>query len=145
MKSHIWMAGHSVITQTNYQHSFVSYFSLYDILLSPPGWWSIFTRVFVHVHNPERNLWEKKFNISVWAVNWNDLWKSAILLSVALHLCLLFFFLNTFSFHVFLSSFLLLENVKCCSKCSCCNAADHRRRVRLYTKTWDTQRLIVDS
>ena len=54
-------------------------------------------------------------------------------------------FLNTFSFRVFLSSFLFLENVKCSSKCSYCNAADHRRRARLYTKTWDEQRLIVDS
>ena len=91
----------------------------------------------------------KKFNISVWAVNWNDLGKSAILLSVALHLCLFFSsrigFSSRFLFHVYFSSFLALENVKCCSKCSYCNATDHRRRARHYTKTWDAQRLIVDS
>ena len=95
-------------------------------------------------------LYGRKWNITVWAVYWNDVWNSAILVGIALHLCLVFFRIIGFSFLFFFPrfSFLLFpfqENVICCSKCSYCNASDHRHRARSSTKTRVTPRFIVDS
>ena len=130
MKFHIWRTRHTVFTQMNCQHSFVSYFSLYDILLSPPGWWSIFTSVSGDVHR--QKVMRKKFNISVWAVNWNDLWKFCYFAQCCPSFVSLFSsrigFSSRFLFRVYFSSFPVLENIKCCSKCRYCNATDHRRR-----------------
>ena len=39
-----------------------------------------------------------------------------------------------FLFTSFFSSFSFLENIKCWSKCSYCNATDRRRRARLHTR-----------
>ena len=65
----------------------------------------------------DRNLWEKMKHHR-WAVHWNDVWNSAILLSVALHLCLLYFRIIGFSFHFFYLYFYFtfLKNLKCCLK-----------------------------
>ena len=125
----------------NCQHSFVSYFLVWHPKLSPPGWWSIFTSAFVR---PMTNLWEKiqhqrlsiklkwSLEICYFAQRCPSFVSPFLLATLA--------FLNTVSFHVFLSSFTVLENAKCCSKCLCCNAADdHSRRARHYTQTWDTQ------
>ena len=104
-KFHIWGAGHSVITQMNCQHSVVFYFSLpYDILLSPPWWWSIFIGVSGHVHT--QNF--MRVNETSGFGRCVDLWNFVILLSVAPHLCLLFFSRIDISLHFFFPSFSFL-------------------------------------